>query len=122
MNLTEDTAGNYQGGWESGFNGGYGFGAWRLVAEHGEGESYAGFFAGRKENQPDLEGITRDLAFGIYANGIAFEEAVAFRSFAKALRPGEAFSVLLEHGKIRLSSRPVCRTFASGRQRGRRRQ
>lgn len=104
VNLAEDTAGNYQGGWESGSNGGYGFGPWQLVAEQGEGASYAGFFAGRKEDQPDLTGITRHMAFGVYANGAAFEEAVAFRPFAEALRPGEAFSVLLEHGKIRPNS------------------
>jgi hypothetical protein len=101
FNFAEDTAGNYQGGWASGSNGGYGFGPWGLVAQHGEGESYAGFFVARKANHAELQGITRDFAFGLYANGRAFEEAVAFRPLKEPLRSGDAFSVLLEHGPIR---------------------
>ncbi len=100
-NFAEDSAGNYHAGWTTGSNSGHGFGPWRLAARHGAEGSYAGFFVARAEDQPDLRNITRRHAFGLYANGVEFEEAVAFRSFQNPLQPGEAFSVLLEHGRIR---------------------
>jgi len=100
VNLAEDDAGNYGGGWHTGSNGGYGFGPWQLTARHGEERSYAGFFVARKENHSDLQNITRDAAFGLYANGVEFEQAVAFRSLEQPLRAGDAFSILIEHAQI----------------------
>ena len=101
INFAEDTASNYHHGWTSGSNGGYGFNPWRLAAQHGAENSYAGFFIARAEDQPDLQNISHRHAFGLYANGVEFEEAVAIRPFQQALKPGEAFSVLVEHARIR---------------------
>ena len=42
----------------------------------------------------------RGKAFGLYANGTAFEAAAAFRSFDKPLKVGQSFSFLMEHGQI----------------------
>jgi hypothetical protein len=101
VNIAEDTAGNYEGGWESGANGGYGFEPWQLRARSGDKGSYAGFFIAHPANHARLENIARRRAFGMYANGVEFEEAVAFRSFQRPLQAGDAFSLLLKHGRIR---------------------
>jgi hypothetical protein len=102
-NIAEDDASQsaYGGSWDSGKNGGSGFGPWTLASE-GSGEGrFSGFFiADTKQNQ-DLNGIAKNnKAFGMYANGSGFEQAVAFRAFEKPLQIGDSFSFLMEHGQF----------------------
>lgn len=100
-NFAEDEAhfGAYHDGWDSGDRGGTGFGPWNLLAPDYEegGDRYAGFFLADAANEPDLAGAARQgKAFGIFANGVGFEETVAFRSIDEPLRPGDTFSFALE--------------------------
>ena len=74
-------------------------GPWKLIAPtYSEGEDrFAGFFLAEAENEPDLAGAARqEKAFGIFANGVGFEETVAFRSFNEPLAEGDTLSFLLE--------------------------
>lgn len=100
-NAAEDEAyfGPYEDGWQSGDQGGTGFGPWQLFAPtYTEGENrYAGFFLAEADREPDLAGAAvQGRAFGVFANGVGFEETVAFRPFAEPLREGDTFSFLLE--------------------------
>ena len=92
----------YGDGWQTGDNGGRGFGAWRLFAPQyatEETEQYAGFFVADVARESDLNGSAREgKAFGIFANGTGFEETFAFRPFDRPLAPGDVFSLLLEFG------------------------
>ncbi len=103
-NLAEDDAASY-GNWENDKGSGTGFGNWTLVTEAGGENRHAGFFIASKENNPDLEGIGKDgKAFGLYANGDGFEQAVAFRPFNKPLAVGDSFSFMMETGKFEKKS------------------
>ena len=92
----------YRDGWETGDNGGRGFGAWRLLAPEAvsadpDAEQYAGFFLAEAGRESDLTGVAREgRAFGIFANGTGFESTVAFRPFDRALNPGDVFSLRFE--------------------------
>ncbi|MFO8027623.1 MAG: hypothetical protein R6U56_08155 [Opitutales bacterium] len=90
----------YSDGWQSGDQGGRGFGEWQLFAPEYPSEDasqYAGFFIAEADNEPDLSGAAREgKAFGIFANGTGFEETVAFRAFNRALEAGDVFSLLFE--------------------------
>ena len=96
--VAEDQAhfGAYHDGWQNGEYSGKGFGAWELTApQQGEGR-YAGFFIAEANREPDIGAVARDgKAFGIYANGIGFEEALAYRPLAEALKPGDILSLSL---------------------------
>lgn len=99
VNTAEDDPfyGNYEHGWRDGMNSGGGFGPWVLKAsETNDGfKTWAGFFIA--QNKPDLNGIARGgKAWGLYANGQRYEEAVACRSLNHPLEPGETFSVFFE--------------------------
>ncbi len=88
-------------GWSSEKGDGTGFGKWVLRTKaDGIGNSHAGFFIAGAE-KPDLNGVAiRGKAFGMYANGVGFEVATAFRDFDKPLKAGQSFSFLVEHGEI----------------------
>jgi len=90
----------YADGWQTGDQGGRGFGEWQLFAPEYPAEDasrYAGFFLAEASNEADLSGAAREgQAFGIFANGTGFEETVAFRSFSRPLEAGDVFSLLFE--------------------------
>lgn len=90
----------YADGWQTGDQGGRGFGAWELFAPEYPAEDasrYAGFFIAEASNEADLAGAAREgKAFGIFANGTGFEETVAFRAFERPLAAGDVFSLLFE--------------------------
>ncbi|HJT80859.1 MAG TPA: hypothetical protein VJ719_06660 [Chthoniobacterales bacterium] len=99
--IAEDDAShsNYGGQWDNSKNGGSGFGNWSLTVEGNEAERHAGFFVATTKNNPDLNGISKDdKAFGTFANGTGFEQAVAYRPFDKPLQPGDSFSFMMENG------------------------
>lgn len=103
--LADDNAANsaYNGGWGEGSNGGNGFGPWtiRAVNDNKQGESHAGAFIADTEANADLVNVgIKKKAFGLFANGVVYEQAVAFRGFAKPLAPGTSFSFLFKHGEI----------------------
>ncbi|MDW8349146.1 MAG: hypothetical protein RML49_02625 [Verrucomicrobiae bacterium] len=102
-NIADDRASNpeYNNGWSSGQNGGYGFGEWKLIAQPSDDASrtYSGHFIAQDVDHSDLNGVATDgRAFGLYANGHRFEKAVAFRPLKEPLKIGDTFSIKLEHG------------------------
>ncbi len=100
----EDDAshGAYSGGWGNGKNGGTGFGEWTLQTyQLADKQSHAGGFIASTDNNADLNGIAiKKKAFGLFANGEGFENAVAFRAFERPLKVGQSFSFTFEHGVI----------------------
>ena len=102
-NIAEDDASKseYGGSWDSGKNGGTGFGSWTMTAEGNDAERHAGFFIASTDTNKDLTGIAKEgKAFGMFANGSGFEQAVAYRSFIKPLAVGDSFSFMMENGKF----------------------
>ena len=101
INVAEDDATPYGGSWNNGSNSGSGFGQWTLKSE-GSGESrHAGFYIATTDNNKDLNGIVKDgKAFGLFANGVGFEQAVAYRAFARPLAVGDSFSFMIENGRF----------------------
>ncbi len=100
-NIAEDDAAQsaYGGSWDNGKNGGSGFGPWTMASEGNEENRHSGFFIATNSNNKDLNGIAKDeKAFGLYANGFGFEQAVAYRSFDKPLTIGDSFSFMMETG------------------------
>ena len=96
-NIANDDASQsaYGGSWDSGKNGGTGFGRWRLAREG----RYSGFFIADTKTSHGLNAISKDnKAFGMYAYGFGFEQAIAYRAFAKPLQIGDSFSFLMENG------------------------
>jgi hypothetical protein len=104
VNVAEDEASHsaYNDGWGGGKNGGAGFGAWALQNRtEGEGQTHAGFFIAQTSDQADLNSVAKnEKAFGLFANGVGFELACAFRSIDKPLAIGDSFSILVECGEI----------------------
>ena len=103
LNSAEDDASQsaYGGSWNSGKNGGSGFGPWILTSEGSSGNRYSGFFIADTKTNQDLNGISKnEKAFGLYANGGGFEQAVAYRAFEKALQIGDSFSFMMENGQF----------------------
>jgi len=100
-NIAEDDAAHsaYGGSWESGKSGGSGLGSWTHTTE-GSGENqHSGFFIASTDTNKDLNGIAKDdKAFGLFANGTGFEQAVAYRAFDTPLTVGDSFSFMLETG------------------------
>ena len=99
--IAEDDASQsaYGSGWDNSKNGGSGFSNWTLTAEGNESERHSGFFIADTKTSPDLNGIAKnDKAFGFYANGSGFEQAVAYRAFEKPLQTGDSFSFMMENG------------------------
>src|SRR5256885_14962992 len=75
--VAEDDASQYSEGWGNDKNAGSGFGKWALTTEGNEGDRHSGFFIASTKDNSDLNGIAKDdKAFGFYANGSGFEQAV----------------------------------------------
>src|SRR4029077_13434540 len=101
--LAENDASNsaYTSGWDNSKNGGSGFGNWSLTTEGNDNERHSGFYIATTKNNPDLNGIAKnDKAFGIFANGPGFEQAIGFRAFEKPLKSGDSFSFMMENGPL----------------------
>ena len=99
-NIAEDAASQsgYGGSWGNDKNGGSGFAAWVTTSEGTGADQHAGFFIA-DSNNGDLNGIAKEgKAFGIFANGAGFEQAVAYRGFNKPLESGDSFSFMMETG------------------------
>lgn len=100
INVAEDEASHsaYNGGWEAGKNSGAGFGAWLFQTAGGvQADSHTGFFIATSSAQNDLENAAQaGKAFGLFANGVDFEVACAFRTFDAPLAVGDSFSLLME--------------------------
>lgn len=103
MVLAEDDASDplYKEGWKE-EGGGTGLGAWTFQSLKTERtQSHAGFFIAETARNSDLNGIAiRGRAFGLFANGVGFEIASAFRPLKKPLMVGQTFSFLIEHAGI----------------------
>jgi hypothetical protein len=87
-NAAADAAANYIGGWQTGSNGGVGFGPWDIEAKQFDGRYYAGTFLG----DPTAAGITGfgSTAFGLYANPANTPASIhARRALAGPLRLGD---------------------------------
>lgn len=100
-NVAEDDAGQeaYNGGFESAKNGGSGFGEWKMTTEGNDEKRHSGFFVATTDNNKDLNGIAKNSkAWGLFANGTGFEQAVAFRALTAPLAVGDSFSFMLENG------------------------
>ena len=100
-NIAEDDAAHsgYGGSWGNDKNGGSGFAAWITTSEGTGTDQHAGFFIADTSSNADLNGIAKDgKAFGLFANGSGFEQAVAFRAFNKPLEIGDSFSFMMETG------------------------
>ncbi len=99
--IAEDDATQYGSGWDNSKNGGNGFGNWSLTSEGNDGDRHSGFYIASAGDKSDLNGIAKDgKAFGLYANGSGYEQAVAFRNFEKPLQAGDAFSFMIENGEF----------------------
>jgi hypothetical protein len=65
----------------------------------GSGNSNAGFYVANAGDHPDLKGSAKEgKAFGLYANGVNFESATAFRTFSKPVEVGQSVGVTFETG------------------------
>src|SRR4029077_6480534 len=99
--LAENDASNsaYTSGWSNTKNGGSGFGNWSLTTEGNDNERHSGFFISNTKSKPDLNGIDKgSKAFGLFANGTGFEQAVGYRGFDKPLQKGDSFSFMMNNG------------------------
>src|SRR5437879_12915329 len=100
--IAEDDASQsaYGGQWDNSKNGGSGFSNWTLTTEGNDNDRHSGFFMADTKNNPDLNGIMKDdKAFGLFANGSGFEQAVGYRGLEKPLQAGDSFSLMLETGQ-----------------------
>ena len=101
--IAEDDASQsaYGGSWDNSKNGGSGFSNWSLTTEGNDNDRHSGFFIADTKSNPDLNGIAKDdKAFGLFANGPGFEQAVAYRGFEKPLQTGDSFSFMMENGQF----------------------
>src|SRR5438094_8767719 len=97
--IAEDDASQYSNGWDNSKNGGNGFTNWTLTSEGNDNDRHSGFFIAETKDKPDLNGIAKDdKAFGVYANGSGFEQAVGYRGFEKPLQIGASFSYMRSDG------------------------
>ena len=80
INIAEDDAsqGPYGGPWESGKNGGRGFGPWTLAREGSRKGRYSGFFIADTSTSQDLNGVTNNnKALEMRANGFGFNGPIS---------------------------------------------
>jgi hypothetical protein len=61
-NVAEDDASReaYNGGFDSGKNGGSGFGEWKMTTEGNDENRHSGFFVATTQNNSDLNGIAHN--------------------------------------------------------------
>jgi len=98
--LAQDDASDaaYRSGWKTD-GGGSGFGNWTFQDFHAQsGDSYAGFYIADSANASLGAVAISGKAFGMFANGVSFENATAFRPLNKPLAVGQTFSFLIKHG------------------------
>ena len=92
-----DTASSsgYGGEWKDGAGAADGWEGWILRANgNAEKKSYAGFYIAKQEEKSGSASVaTEGRSFAIFADGEGFQEAAAFRGFAKPLEPNQSFSV-----------------------------
>jgi hypothetical protein len=86
-----DNADNYGTVWNSGSNGGTGFGAWTLSSSGGT-DGFAGAILGNPSAAAGISGMPTN-SFGLYANPLGSGSFVnAERGFSKPLGVGDSFS------------------------------
>lgn len=108
-----DNASNapYGNGWQTGDNGGTGWGsAWTLSGPGDSNPSHGGFFVGSSVNNSgsddgttngaagDGDINTSGVAWGMYANNSQIVDAV--RSFARPMQAGDTFSIDMDNGGV----------------------
>lgn len=89
------SASAYGGDWKDGAGAVDGWEGWVLRA-NGEAEkkSYAGFYLAKQEEKSGSEPVsTEGKSFAIFADGEGFQEAAAYRGFAKPLEANQTFSL-----------------------------
>ena len=100
INLSEDDASHsaYSSGWQEGKNAGTGFHGWHFeTTGSGRPDSHAGNYMANRDSGSGHRGLG-DRAFALYANGVHFEAAVAFRNMDEPLSVGDSFSLLMKSG------------------------
>ncbi len=100
VNIAEDDANQpmYNGGWNDGSGNDNGFMGWKIVSKNDGDGSFAGHFLANKGERPELEILTTNRAFALFANGRGFEEVVAYRAISLALEVNDNFSLSMLHG------------------------
>ena len=85
----------YGAEWKEGAGAAEGWEGWVLRANgNAEKKSYAGFYLAKQEEKSGSAAVaTEGKSFAIFADGEGFQEAAAFRGFAKPLEPNQTFSV-----------------------------
>lgn len=122
--IAQDTAADavYNDGWQTGDNGGTGFGAWTIRTTTGANDSNNGVFVGSSKNNGDGDtngdhDINTPLsatgrALGMYANnGYA---AVGYRAFNVPLTIGHTFYLSMDNGYIDSGGPSVGFTLRTG--------
>lgn len=76
-----------------------------MATDGNDANRHSGFFIATTEHNKDLTGIAQNgKAWGLYANGPGFEQAVAFRGLTTPLAVGDSFSFLFETGPFEKKS------------------
>jgi hypothetical protein len=92
-----DTAGApaYASDWKDGSGSGEGWEGWTLRSNgNPEKKSYAGFYIAKQEEKSGSSVVaTEGKSWAVFADGEGFQEAAAFRGFAKPLESNQTFSV-----------------------------
>jgi hypothetical protein len=85
----------YGGNWQDGAGAADGWEGWILRANgNPDKKSYAGFYLAKQEEKSGSASVaTEGRSFAIFADGEGFQEAAAFRGFAKPLEANQSFSV-----------------------------
>ena len=86
----------YANGWQSGTNGGTGFGPWTLFANPGVGDFSGFFIGGSGAGSVDVS----NKSFAIYANGANYNYAIAQRAFGSALTTNVVFTLKFKNNAI----------------------
>ena len=89
---------NYNGGWSTGVNGGFGFGPW-VMADNNlpASNAYSGFFIG----DCGVASINvSNKSFGIYANGTGYNYAAAYRSLSNALAVDKVLTLKFKNNNL----------------------
>ena len=89
------SASGYGGEWKEGSGAADGWEGWILRANgNPDKKSYAGFYLAKQEEKSGSASVaTEGRSFAIFADGEGFQEAAAFRGFAKPLEVNQSFSV-----------------------------
>jgi hypothetical protein len=89
------SAPGYAGDWKEGAGAVDGWEGWVLCANgNPDKKSYAGFYLAKQEEKSGSASVaTEGRSFAIFADGEGFQEAAAFRGFAKPLEINQSFSV-----------------------------